>query len=157
VHQTIEKVTRDIEERIQLNTAVAALMELKNEILRLESAVGERDEGRTVLREALETVVLLLSPFTPHICEEMWARLGHAESLVRTPWPTLDEEAAREDEIELAVQVNGKVRGRITVARGADDEAVQARALEEVAEQVKGKQLEKILVVPGRLVSVVAK
>jgi leucyl-tRNA synthetase len=157
VHQTIEKVTRDIEERIQLNTAVAALMELKNEILRLESAVSESEDGRAVLREALETVVLLLNPFTPHICEEMWAGLGHAESLVRTAWPALDEAAARQDEIELAVQVNGKVRGRITVARGANDEAVQARALEEVAEQVKGKQLEKVLVIPGRLVSVVAR
>ena len=131
-------------------------MELVNEIYRLEAEVTQ-GPGRPALREALETVIRLLNPFTPHVCEEMWARLGHRESLVRTAWPALDEEAAREDEIELAVQVNGKVRGRITVAREADDEAVQARALEEVAEQVKGKQVKKVLVVPGRLVSVVAK
>jgi leucyl-tRNA synthetase len=157
VHQTIEKVTRDIEERIQLNTAVAALMELKNEVLRLESAVGESDEGRAVLREALETLVLLLNPFTPHICEEMWARLGHEEGLVRAAWPAFDAEAAREEEVELAVQVNGKVRGRMTVAREADEETVRSRALEAVAEQMEGKQVVKVLVVPGRLVSVVAK
>jgi leucyl-tRNA synthetase len=156
VHQTIARVTRDIEERIQLNTAVAALMELVNEIYRLEEQVAV-GPGRPALREALETVIRLLNPFTPHICEEMWTRLGHRESLVRTAWPVLDEQAAREDEIELAVQVNGKVRGRITVAREADDEAVQAKALEEVADQMKGKQVKKVLVVPGRLVSVVAK
>jgi leucyl-tRNA synthetase len=156
VHQTIARVTRDIEERIQLNTAVAALMELVNEIYRLEEQVAV-GPGRPALREALETVIRLLNPFTPHICEEMWTLLGHRESLVRTAWPVLDEQAAREDEIELAVQVNGKVRGRITVAREADDEAVQAKALEEVADQMKGKQVKKVLVVPGRLVSVVAK
>jgi leucyl-tRNA synthetase len=156
VHQTIARVTRDIEERIQLNTAVAALMELVNEIYRLEEQVAE-GPGRAVLREALETVILLLNPFTPHICEEMWTRLGHRETLVRAAWPVLDAEAAREDEIELAVQVNGKVRGRITVAREAPEDAVQAKALAEVAEQVKGKQVRKVLVVPGRLVSVVAK
>jgi leucyl-tRNA synthetase len=119
VHQTIAKVTHDIEDRIQLNTAVAA--------------------------------------FTPHICEEMWMRLGLEGGLVRASWPAFDAEAAREDEVELAVQVNGKVRGRMTVAREADEETVRSRALEAVAEQVEGKQVVKVLVVPGRLVSVVAK
>jgi leucyl-tRNA synthetase len=156
VHQTIQKVTRDIDERIQLNTAVAALMELVNEIYRLEAQV-EEGPGRPVLHEALETVVLLLSPFTPHVCEEMWSHLGHPESLVRAPWPVFDAEAAREDEVELAVQVNGKVRARISVAREAEEETVRARAQEAVAEQVKGKQVVKVLVVPGRLVSVVVK
>jgi leucyl-tRNA synthetase len=156
VHQTIARVTRDIEERIQLNTAVAALMELVNEIYRLEGQVTE-GPGRPALREALETVIRLLNPFTPHICEEMWTRLGHRETLVRTAWPVFDEEAAREDEIELAVQVNGKVRGRITVAREAGEETVKAKALEVVAEHLEGKQVKKVLIVPGRLVSVVVK
>ncbi|MCG6920840.1 MAG: leucine--tRNA ligase [Acidobacteria bacterium] len=156
VHQTIARVTRDIEERIQLNTAVAALMELVNEIYRLEEQVAE-GPGRPGLREALETVIRLLNPFTPHICEEMWTRLGHRETLVRTAWPVFDEEAAREDEIELAVQVNGKVRGRITVAREAGEETVKAKALEVVAEHLEGKQVKKVLIVPGRLVSVVVK
>jgi len=158
VHQTIDKVTRDIEERIQLNTAVAALMELVNEVYRLEAEVAT-GPGRVALREALETTVLLLNPFTPHVCEEMWARLGHAEGLVRAAWPTLDAEAAREDTVELAVQVNGKVRGRVVVPREAPEDAIRAKALAEprVAEHVQGKQMVKFVVVPGRLVSVVVK
>jgi leucyl-tRNA synthetase len=158
VHQTIEKVTRDVEERIQLNTAVAALMELKNEVYRLEAEVSS-GAGRPVLREALETLVLLLNPFTPHVCEEMWARLGHAEGLVRTAWPAFDAAVAREDAVELAVQVNGKVRGHVVVPREAPEGEVRARALAEprVAEHVQGKEIVKFVVVPGRLVSVVAR
>ncbi len=158
VHQTIDKVTRDIEERIQLNTAVAALMELVNEIYRLEAAVSS-GPGRHALREALETVVLLLNPFTPHVCEEMWARLGHAGGLVHASWPVFDAAAAREDAVELAVQVNGKVRGRVVVPQGASEEDIRAQALAEprVAEHVLGKQMVKFVVVPGRLVSMVVK
>jgi leucyl-tRNA synthetase len=158
VHQTIEKVTRDVEERVQLNTAVAALMELKNEILRLEAEV-ETGPGRGVLREALETLLLLLNPFTPHVCEELWARLGHAEGLVRARWPVCDAAAVREDAVELAVQVNGKVRGRVLVPREAGEAEIRAQALAEprVAEHVQGKQMVKFVVVPGRLVSVVVK
>jgi leucyl-tRNA synthetase len=158
VHQTIEKVTRDIEERIQLNTAVAALMELANEIYRLEAEVAS-GPGVPALREALETLVLLLNPFTPHLAEELWLRLGRDGGLVRAAWPVADPVAAREDEVELAVQVNGKVRGRITVARDAAEDAIRALALAEprVAEQLLGKQVVKCVVVPLRLVSVVAK
>jgi len=158
VHQTIDKVTRDVEERIQLNTAVAALMELVNEVYRLEADV-QAGPGRAVLREALETLVLLLNPFTPHVCEEMWARLGHAGGLVRAAWPAFDAEAAREDAVELAVQVNGKVRGRVVVAREAPEAEIREKALAEprVAEHVQGKQMVKFVVVPGRLVSVVVK
>ncbi len=158
LHQTIERVTRDIEERIQLNTAVAALMELVNEIYRVEADVAA-GAGREVLREALETLVLLLNPFTPHVCEELWARLGHAESLVRVAWPAFDAVAAREDAVELAVQVNGKVRGRVVVSREAGEDQIRAQALAEprVAEHVQGKQMVKFVVVPGRLVSMVVK
>src|SRR6266446_323971 len=157
VHQTIQRVTSDIE-RIHLNTAVAAFHELVNEIYRLEAEVAQ-GPGRAVLREALETLILLLNPFTPHVCEEMGRRLGRAEGLVRAPWPVADEAAAREDAVELAVQVNGKVRGRITVPREAGEEAVRGRALEEprVAEMIKGKEVVKVVVVPGRLVSVVTR
>ena len=112
-----------------------------------------------MLREALETLVKLLNPFTPHVCEELWARLGHATGLVREAWPALDAAAAREDEVELAVQVNGKVRARVTVAREAHEDEIRARALAEprVAEQLQGKQMVKFVVVPGRLVSVVVR
>jgi leucyl-tRNA synthetase len=158
VHQTIQRVTSDID-RIHLNTAVAAFHELVNEVLRLEPEVAPGGPGRAVLREAIETVVLLLNPFTPHVCEEMWQRLGNAEGLVRAPWPVADEAAAREDAVELAVQVNGKVRGRITVPREAGEAAVRQASLEEprVAEMLKGKEIVKVVVVPGRLVSVVTR
>jgi leucyl-tRNA synthetase len=158
VHQTIDKVTRDVEQRIQLNTAVAALMELANDVHRLEASVVATPEGKAALREALETLVRLLGPFTPHVCEEMWARLGHGD-LARTPWPSFDADVAREDEVELAVQVNGKVRGRITVARDAAEDAIREKALAEprVAEQVHGRTIAKCVVVPGRLVSVVVR
>jgi leucyl-tRNA synthetase len=158
VHQTIQKVTHDIEERIQLNTAVAALMELVNEIYRVEAEVAS-GPGRPALREALETVVRLLNPFTPHVAEEMWSRLGHAQGLVRAEWPAFDAEATREDAVELAVQVNGKVRGRLVVPRAAPEEEVRARALAEprVAEHVQGKKVMKVVVVKDRLVSVVVR
>jgi leucyl-tRNA synthetase len=158
VHQTIDKVTRDVEERIQLNTAVAALMELVNEIYRVEAEV-QAGPSRPALREALETLVLLLNPFTPHVCEEMWTRLGHDGGLVRAAWPAFDAGAAREDSVELAVQVNGKVRGRVVVPAGAGEDVVRERALAEprVAEHLHGKEIVKFVVVPGRLVSVVAK
>jgi leucyl-tRNA synthetase len=156
-HQTIQKVTADID-RIHLNTAVAAFHELVNEIHRLEPAVAS-GPGLLALREAIETLVLLLSPFAPHVCEEMWLRLGHEGGLVRHPWPVADEAAAREDSVELAVQVNGKVRGRITVPRDADEDEIRRWALSEprVAEELDGKQVAKLIVVPGRLVSLVVR
>jgi len=156
-HQTIQRVTTDIE-RIQLNTAVAAFHELVNEIHRLEPEVVS-GPGREALREAVETLVVLMNPFTPHVCEEMWRRLGHETSLVHQAWPEANEAVAREDAVELAVQVNGKVRGRITVPREAPEAEIKRLALAEprVAEHVDGKQVAKLVVVPGRLVSVVVR
>jgi leucyl-tRNA synthetase len=158
VHQTIAKVTEDVDERIRLNTATAAFHELVNELYRLEPDL--RGEGeRPALREALEALVLLMNPFTPHVCEEMWRRLGHGNGLVDQPWPVADEAVAREEELELAVQVNGKVRGRITVGREAGEDEVRKRALADpkVAEHLAGKEVVKMLVGPGRLVSVVVR
>ncbi len=156
VHQSIERVTGDIEARIKLNTAVAALMELTNEIYRLEPEVAE-SPMRPVLQEALEALVLLLAPFAPHLCEELWSRLGRRFSIVDRNWPVADPALAREDNIELAVQVNGKLRTRITVPAGASDEEVRRRALEEpkIVAASSGKLVAKVLVVPGRLVNVV--
>jgi leucyl-tRNA synthetase len=158
VHQTIRKVTDDVDERIRLNTATAALHELVNELYRLEGDLKD-PASRPALREALEALVLLMNPFTPHVCEEMWRRLGHEQGLVDQPWPVADEDAAREDQLELAVQVNGKVRGRITVGREAGDDEVRRLALAEpkVAEHVAGKEVVKLVVIPGRLVSVVVR
>jgi leucyl-tRNA synthetase len=158
VHQTILRVTEEIEERFHLNNAVAAFHELTNEMGRLEAEVAS-GAGRPVWREALDTLVLLMSPFTPHAAEEMWQRLGHADSLVGQAWPTADAEAAREDSVELAVQVNGKVRGRIVVPREAAEADIRRLALEEprVKEHLDGKQVVKAVVVPGRLVSLVVR
>ncbi|HEY7515068.1 MAG TPA: class I tRNA ligase family protein, partial [Vicinamibacteria bacterium] len=158
VHQTILRVTEEIEERFHLNNAVAAFHELTNEMGRLEAEVAS-GAGRPVWREALDTLVLLMSPFTPHAAEEMWQRLGQADSLVGQAWPTADAEAAREDSVELAVQVNGKVRGRIVVPREAAEADIRRLALEEprVKEHLDGKQVVKAVVVPGRLVSLVVR
>jgi leucyl-tRNA synthetase len=154
VHQTILKVTEDVEERIKLNTAVSALIELVNELYRLEGEV-ESGPQRPVLREALETLVLLLGPFAPHMAEELWMRLGRRFSVVDRPWPVGDPALAREEEVELAVQVNGKVRERITVPVGTVEDDVRARALEAVKHHLDGKRVVKVVVVPGRLVNVV--
>ncbi len=158
VHQAIQRVAADIDERIHLNTAVAALMELLNEIEAAVSKLGEDPPSKAVLREALETLLLLLSPFTPHVCEELWARLNPEKgSIVDAAWPVADPAVAREEAVELAVQVNGKVRARITVPAGAGEEAVRAQALAEprVREHMDGKRVSKVVVVPGRLVNVV--
>ena len=157
VHQTIQRVTDDVDQRIHMNTAVAAFHELVNELYRTEAEVAAGCPA--AWREAVETLIALMNPFTPHLCEEMWKRLGHAEGLVDHPWPTADAEAARENEVELAVQVNGKVRGRVVVPAGCPEDEVKKRALAEprVAEQIAGKTVHKVLVVQNRLVSVVVK
>ena len=158
VHQTIARVTGDIDERIHLNTAVAALMELTNEVYRLEDGLtGPADAG--ALAEALDTLVLLLSPFAPHACEQMWLDLGHQKSLVDEPWPAADEAAMRETSVEVAVQVNGKIRARVQVPAGASEEAHKAAALADasVKPHVDGKALVKAVIVPGRLINLVVK
>jgi leucyl-tRNA synthetase len=156
VHQTIQKVTDDVDERIKLNTAVAALMELVNEIYRLEKEVTA-GPARAALREALETLVLLLGPFAPHVAEEMWMRLGRRFSIVDRPWPVADADVAREPELELAVQLDGKIRGHIRVAPDAVEDEVKSRALEALRPHLDGKQVANIRVVPRRLVSVVTR
>jgi leucyl-tRNA synthetase len=157
VHQTIARVTDDIDGRMKLNTAVAALMELVNEIYRLEPEVASG--CRPVLQEALETLVLLLAPFAPHACEEMWMRLGRRSSVVNRNWPVADAGVAREDLIEVPVQINGKVRARIMVAQGASEEDLRKAALDDpkVKDLLAGKEIVKVMVVPGRLVSVVVR
>jgi leucyl-tRNA synthetase len=157
LHQTIQRVSQDIE-RIHLNTAISALHELYNEITRLEPEVLQ-GPGRAVLRDSLETLVLLLSPYAPHVCEEMWMKLGRRPYVVDRPWPIADPALAREEEVELAIQVNGKVRGRITVPREAPEDEVKRLALEEpkVKEHLAGREIVKQVVVPGRLVSVVVR
>jgi leucyl-tRNA synthetase len=152
-HQTIKKVSEDVDGRFHFNTAIAAIMELVNAIY----AFKPRQENPGVLREALETVVSLLNPFVPHICEELWLSLGHQQSVEASGWPSWDESALVTEEITLVVQVNGKVRGKITVAVDADSQSIEAEALSEsnVQRFIAGKQLRKVIVVPGRLINIV--
>jgi leucyl-tRNA synthetase len=153
VHRTIKKVTEDIDGSFHFNTAIAAVMELVNAI----STFPDKAEAPEVLREALESVVRLLSPFVPHICEELWQTLGYEETLQESGWPVWDEAALVADTLLIVVQVNGKVRGKVTVPADADKEAVEVAALADnnVARFIEGKTVRKVIVVPGRLVNVV--
>ena len=157
-HQTIERVTSDVDERIHLNTAVAALMELANEIYRLEESVMNPGD-EPALAEALDTLVHLLSPFAPHVSEQMWLDLGHARAIVDERWPAADAAALIETAVEVAVQVNGKIRGRVRVAAGASDDTHRETALNDpaVKPHVEGKSIVKSIIVPGRLVNLVVK
>jgi leucyl-tRNA synthetase len=153
-HQTIVKISDDIGRRYTFNTAVAASMELLNAINKFDDAT---DSGRAVEREALEAVVLMLSPMVPHICHELWSVLGHQTALIDVPWPEVDEQALVTDLVEVVLQVNGKLRARISVAAGADNDSVAALALADpnVQKFVGDKEIRKTIVVPGRLVNIV--
>jgi leucyl-tRNA synthetase len=154
VHHTIKKVTNDVDGSFHFNTAIAAVMELVNGV----TAFKHKEAAPEVLREAIESVVRLLSPFVPHICEELWQHLGYENSLEENGWPVWDESALVAETLLIVVQVNGKVRGKVTVPADADKEAVEAAALAEsnVARFLEGKTLRKVIVVPGRLVNIVA-
>jgi leucyl-tRNA synthetase len=153
-HQTIAKIGDDIGRRSSFNTAIAAAMELLNAVNRSEDT---SPQGRAVKHEALEAVVLMLSPMTPHICHALWAELGHDTPLVDRRWPAVDEEALELDTIELVVQVNGKLRGRVAVPANAGKDEIEAVALGDANVQrfVEGKEIRKVIVVPGRLVNIV--
>jgi leucyl-tRNA synthetase len=153
-HRTIRKVTEDVEGRFHFNTAISAVMELVNA---LYLAKDRRvPTALPVLREALETVVLLLSPFAPHLAEELWQALGRPPSIFDAPWPRYDEEWVRAEEVLIVVQVNGKVRGRLTVPADTPQEDLERLALgdERVRTFVPGHP-KKVVVVPGKLVNIV--
>ncbi|NOX69431.1 MAG: leucine--tRNA ligase [Gammaproteobacteria bacterium] len=153
-HQTIAKVSDDIGRRYKFNTAVAATMELLNTVTRFED---DSAAGRAVVQEALESIVLLLSPIVPHICHELWQQLGHDSSLLDSAWPATDDSALAQDMIEIVVQVNGKLRARISVAADTEAEDVKKLALadENVQRFIADKAIRKTILVPGRLVNVV--
>ncbi|HSK48152.1 MAG TPA: leucine--tRNA ligase [Coriobacteriia bacterium] len=155
MHRVTGKVTDDIE-RFQFNTAIAALMELTNASYDYRNAVPEPERDGVLTREVAERLTLLLAPFTPHMSEELWREvLGRSQSVHLNSWPEFDPALSAADEAELAVQVNGKVRGKVVVAVDASEETVVAAALAEVQSWVEGKEVKKVVVVPGKLVSVV--
>jgi leucyl-tRNA synthetase len=152
-HRTLEKVTGDIGRRRVFNTAIAAVMELLNAVAKLEGM----DEGaRAVRQEALEIAVLCLAPIVPHITHVLWHELGHERVLIDEPWPSPDPAALAQDSVELIVQVNGKLRGRVRVPAGADQPVAQAAALadEGVQKFVTGAP-KRVIYVPGKLVNIV--
>ncbi len=153
-HQTIQKVNDDIGRRYKFNTAVAAAMELLNAIKRFDDS---SDAGRSVVQEALDAIVLVLSPVAPHICHELWHALGHESAPVNESWPAFDESALVQEMVEIVVQVNGKLRGKISVAVDADSDSISETALadENVKRFVADKTIRKTIVIPGRLVNVV--
>jgi len=153
-HQTIKKVTSSIEKDYHFNTAIAALMELTNEILAFKPA----DNADTAaMGFSIKQLVLLLSPFAPHFSEELWKETGGKNSVLTESWPSWDEETAREEEIELVVQINGKVRARLRVPAGLDDETIKEKAFKEpkIIEMIGDRQLKKVIVVKSRLVNIV--
>jgi leucyl-tRNA synthetase len=176
-HDTIRRVTVDLYPRAHLNTAVSALMELVNELYAFCSKTGcirigrdaddpetvgaiERPATLAVLKEALDALVLMLSPFVPHMAEELWEKLGHAGGVVSAGWPAFDEAVAKADAIVVPVQVNGKVRARLTVAADASEDQLRETALADaqVIKYLEGKTVRKVVVAGGgasRLVSIV--
>ncbi|UCG22447.1 MAG: leucine--tRNA ligase [Deltaproteobacteria bacterium] len=156
-HQTIKRVTDDIEQRFHFNTAISAVMELVNAIYQFRSENGYGPEAFPVLRLAVDTAVVLNSPMVPHIAEEMWEALGHETSVVQEPWPEWNEEAVAEDMQLFVVQVNGRLRSRIYVSPSASNEDVEKAALsdERIKTFVGDQPVRKVVVVPGRLVNVV--
>ena len=155
VHKTIRKVTEDVEERFHFNTAIAAVMELVNAIQAFEPKNG--DGNAPVLKEALESVVRLLAPFVPHFAEELWEGLGHSGGIDAAGWPAVDQAATIDDELLIVVQVNGKLRGKVTVSASASEDEVKASALADakVNSFIEGKAVRKVIYVPGKLLNIV--
>ena len=154
IHVTIERVGDDMGRRHTFNTAIAAVMELVNTLYKVDATTPA---GRSVLQEGLDTMTVLLSPIVPHVCHVMWHALGHTEAVVDAPWPQADASALTQDHIELGVQVNGKIRGQIRVPAGSATAVVEQAALAEpnVQRFIEGKTVKKLIVVPGKLVSIV--
>jgi len=160
LHQTIKRITDDFGGRWHFNTSIAAIMELLNELYAYEEAVqkGEQPAPPALMADVQRDLVLMLAPFAPYLAHELWEMLGQTSEILRAPWPKYDPALAKEEEVEIAVQVNGKIKARITVPADAD-EAVRSLALadEKVKAAIEGKEVVKVLVVKGRLVNIVVK
>ncbi len=154
LHQALQKVTDDMARRHTFNTAIAANMELVNALNKFED---DTSNGRAVRQEVLEAIVLMLAPIIPHASQELWSELGHNDDIVVAAWPVIDESALQQDAIEMVVQVNGKLRGKLSVAATASKEQVEALALadENVQRYLEGKPVKKLIVVPQKLVNIV--
>lgn len=156
-HATIKKVTEDVRERFHFNTAIAAIMELVNQIYQVLDS-GEKGPALwPVVREALEAVIVISSPMVPHIAEELWNMLGNKGLILENAWPTWDERALKAEEILIVVQINGKLRSKITVPADATDRELQVISLQDprIKEFIEGKQIKRVIVVPKKLINIV--
>jgi leucyl-tRNA synthetase len=156
-HRTIDRVTTDIEKRMHFNTAIAAVMELVNATHEAAASRGEEPGVPGAIRRALETAVVLLAPFVPHVTNELWRGLGHEGTLDHHPWPEADPNALVVDRIEMVVQVNGRVRAKIDVDAGSSEEAVVQAVLgnDRIRDVLGGRPVKRTIVVPGRVVNLV--
>lgn len=156
-HATIKKVTEDVHQRFNFNTAISSIMEMVNAMYQYRDKNAQRNSA--VEAEAINSLVLLLAPFSPHIAEELWHELGYTESVHQQPWPKFDSAAIVQDEVEIVVQINGKVKERMMVAASLDANGLQAYALEQDAVKglIDGKQVVKVIAVPKKLVNIVVK
>jgi leucyl-tRNA synthetase len=159
MHQTIARITLDFEGRWHFNTCVAAIMEFVNELQAADAQLAAGEIPAPVVHELLRTLALLLAPFAPFFAAELWEHLGEEGAILRAPWPKSDPELAREDEIEIPIQINGKLTAVVRVAAGADAKTIEAAALadERVRTRTAGKAIAKVIVVPGRAVNLVVK
>jgi len=157
LHQTIKKVTEDIEARFHLNTAISALMELVNAIKKNRDALRQSQAGRELLGKTLEDLILLLSPFAPHVAEELWEKTGHKTLVTESSWPQYDSELAKEELITIVVQVNGRLRDKFEVPLDTEEEALREKALDlpRIKEILAGKKPKKVVCVKNKLVSLV--
>jgi leucyl-tRNA synthetase len=157
IHKTIKKVTDDIEARFHFNTAIAAIMELFNGLAAAAHDERTWKQGGSLIKEGLETVIALLSPFVPHVASELWERLGRRDRLDALPWPTYSEAALEEERLLIVVQVNGRVRGKLIVSADIEQEQIESEALNDqrVRSFVNGKKVRKVVYVPRRLVNIV--
>ncbi|HUW63814.1 MAG TPA: leucine--tRNA ligase [Spirochaetia bacterium] len=159
VHQTIRRVTEDVEKRFNFNTAVSAVMELVNALYQYRDRVPEVDRRWDLLAEAVETLLLVLAPFAPHLTEELWQATGHGASVHATAWPRCDEEALQEDEVTVVVQLNGRIKDRVEVEAGLDAAGLEEKimGLPQVQDLLVGKTVVKVIPVPDKLVNIVVR
>ncbi len=156
-HQTIKKVSQDIEKRYHFNTAISSLMELFNLMKRERNNLVKTLPGKESLKEAMEKLVVLLYPFAPHLCQELWQKMGHRDFLIQSPWPSFDPQLAKEEKATIIIQINGKLRDKLEVSRDLPQEEIteKAQSLDRIQKFIQGKKVKKVIYVKNKLINIV--